>query len=217
VTLVAVSKTWPPEIVSDAIRAGVGVLGENRVQEGLAKAPLCPSAEWHLIGALQKNKIRHALSLFTTLHAIDSIECLHDIARIQEETGTRPDVMLEVNVADEPTKRGFAPSMVDSAVEAALSDGVVRLVGLMCIPPWTPDPEASRPRFRSLRQLRDSLEKRFGIVLPCLSMGMSGDFEVAIEEGATHVRIGTAIFGHRNASAWKPVRSVDSDSYFLQP
>lgn len=217
VTLVAVCKTWPPEIVSAAIRAGATVLGENRVQEGLAKAPLCPSAEWHLIGALQRNKIRHALSLFTTLHAVDSVECLHDLARIQAETGARPDVMLEVNVADEATKHGFSPQSVRDGVRAVLDDGEVRLVGLMCIPPWTPDPEASRPRFRALRGLRDALEKEFSVSLPCLSMGMSGDFEVAIEEGATHVRIGTALFGRRTAGAWKPQRSADSDSYFLQP
>ena len=217
VTLVAVCKTWPPEIVSEAIRAGATVLGENRVQEGLAKAPLCPSAEWHLVGALQRNKIRHALSLFTTLHAVDSVECLHDLARIQAETGARPDVMLEVNVAAEPTKRGFSPAAARDAVRAALEDGELRLTGLMCVPPWVPDPEASRPRFRALRELRDSLEREFGVSLPCLSMGMSGDFEVAVEEGSTHVRIGTALFGRRSAGAWKPERSADSDSYFLQP
>lgn len=217
VTLVGVSKTQPPEVVAEAIRAGVGVLGENRVQEGLAKAPLCPAAQWHLIGALQRNKVRHALSLFTTIHAVDSIECLRDIARVQEQMGTRPGVMLEVNVAAEPTKKGFSPQGAADAVRAVLEDGVVNLEGLMCIPPWAPDPEASRPRFRALRQLRDSLERQFGICLPSLSMGMSGDFEVAIEEGATHVRIGTAIFGRRNSGAWRPQRSADSDSYFLQP
>ena len=217
VTLVGVSKTWPPEVVSEAIRAGVGVLGENRVQEGLAKAPLCPSAEWHLIGALQRNKVRHALSLFTTLHAVDSAECLRDLARVQAETGARPDVMLEVNVAGEASKRGFSPETVREGVRVALEGGVVRLVGLMCIPPWAPDPEASRPRFRALRELRDSLEREFSASLPCLSMGMSGDFEVAIEEGATHVRVGTALFGRRVAGAWKPQRDADSDSYFMQP
>ena len=217
VTLVGVSKTWPPEIVSEAIRDGVTVLGENRVQEGLAKAPLCPSAEWHLIGPLQRNKIRHALSLFTVLHAIDSESVLHDLARIQEEAGSRPDVLLEVNVADEPTKHGFTPASVRDAVRAALADGALRLTGLMAIPPWVPDPELSRPRFRALRRLRDELEQEFSLALPQLSMGMSGDFEVAIEEGATYVRVGTALFGRRTAGAWKPERSADSDSYFLQP
>lgn len=217
VVLVGVSKTFPPEIVSEAIRDGVGTLGENRVQEGLAKAPLCPSAEWHLIGPLQRNKIRHALSLFTVLHALDSEPLLHDLARLQEETGARPDCLLEVNVADEPTKHGFTPAAVRAAVRAVLADGVLRLVGLMCIPPWTPDPEASRPRFRALRALRDALQDEFSVALPALSMGMSGDFEVAIEEGATYVRVGSALFGPRTAGAWKPERSADSDSYFLQP
>ena len=217
VTLVAVCKTWPPEVVSEAVRGGVGVLGENRVQEGLAKAPLCPSAEWHLVGPLQRNKIRHALSLFTTLHAIDSESCLRDLARVQAETGARPDVMLEVNVADEPTKHGFSPAGVRGALQTALEEGELRIVGLMCIPPWAPDPEASRPRFRALRELRDALEREFGVALPALSMGMSGDFEVAIEEGATHVRVGTALFGRRTAGAWRPARDADSDSYFLQP
>ena len=217
VVLVGVSKTFPPEIVSEAIRDGVTVLGENRVQEGLAKAPLCPSAEWHLIGPLQRNKIRHALSLFTVLHAIDSEAVLHDLARVQDETGARADVMLEVNVADEPTKHGFTPASVRDALRAALSDGVLRIVGLMCIPPWVPDPELSRPRFRALRALRDALQDEFSLALPELSMGMSSDFETAIEEGATYVRVGTSLFGRRTAGAWKPERSADSDSYFLQP
>ncbi len=215
VTLVAVTKTWPPEIVSEAIREGAATLGENRVQEALAKAPLCPSADWHLIGPLQKNKVRHALSLFSTLHAIDSIDTLEALARVQEQTGARPDVMLEVNVAAEPTKHGFTPAGVRDAIRAALERGEVRLCGLMCMPPWEPDPEASRPRFRALRELRDSLEREFGIGLPSLSMGTSGDYAVAVEEGSTHVRLGTALFGRRNAAAWKPERSPDSDSYFV--
>ena len=217
VTLVGVSKTWPPEIVSDAIRDGVTVLGENRVQEALAKAPLCPSAEWHLIGPLQKNKVRHALSLFTTIHAVDALDTLEALARVQRETGARPDVLLEVNVAEEASKHGFTKTSVRDALRAALDEGEVRVVGLMTIPPWTPDPETSRPHFRALRELRDSLEREFSVSLPQLSMGMSGDFEVAIEEGATFVRVGTALFGRRNASAWKPERSADSDSYFYQP
>ena len=216
VALVAVTKTHPPEIVSEAIREGVRLLGENRVQEALAKAPLCPSAEWHLIGPLQRNKVRHALSLFSTLHAIDSIDTLEAIARVQEETGARPDVLLEVNVAAEPTKHGFSPQGVREALRAALERGAVRVSGLMCIPPWTADPEASRPHFRALRELRDTLEREFSVGLPQLSMGTSGDYPVAIEEGATFVRVGTALFGRRNASAWKPERSPDSDSYFYQ-
>ena len=184
VTLVGVSKTFPPEIVSEAIRDGVAVLGENRVQEGLAKAPRCPSAVWHLIGPHLRNKIRHALSLFTVLHGIDGEPLLHDLARVQDETGARPDVMLEVNVADEPTKHGFTPASVRDALRAALADGVLRVVGLMCIPPFVTDPEQSRPRFRALRELRDALQDEFSLALPQLSMGMSGDYEVAVEAGA---------------------------------
>ena len=137
-------------------------------------------------------------------------------SRVQEETGARPDVMLEVNVADEPTKHGFTPAAVREALRAALADGVLRVVGLMCIPPFVTDPEQSRPRFRALRELRDALQDEFSLALPQLSMGMSGDFEVAIEEGATYVRVGTALFGRRTAGAWKPERSPDSDSYFFQ-
>ena len=216
VQLVAVTKTWPPEIVNLAIADGLRVLGENRVQEGLAKAPLCRSAEWHLIGPLQRNKIRHALSLFTVLHSIDSLQVLEDLARISEETGARPDILLEVNVADEATKHGFTPKGAEDAVRKVLEDGVLRLTGLMTIPPWVPEPEQSRPHLRALRLLRDRLEQMFAISLPELSMGMSSDFETAIEEGATYVRIGSALFGKRVAGAWKPQRTPDSDSYYLQ-
>lgn len=216
VRLVAVTKTWPPEIVNEAIREGLRLLGENRVQEALAKAPLCSSAEWHLIGPLQRNKIRHALSLFTTLHSIDSLDVLRDLARISAETGARPDVLLEVNVADEATKHGFSPTSVREAVETVLADGELRLVGLMTIPPWVPEGEKSRPHFRKLREVRDGLEHDYGISLPELSMGMSSDFETAIEEGATFVRIGTALFGNRVGKAWKPTFTPDSDSYWNQ-
>jgi pyridoxal phosphate enzyme (YggS family) len=215
ITFLAATKTVDASIINHAISLGLRYIGENRVQEGLAKAPLCPSAEWHLIGPLQRNKIRHALSLFTVLHGIDSEPLLHDLARVQDETGARPDVMLEVNVADEPTKHGFTPAAVRDALRAALADGVLRVVGLMCIPPFVTDPEQSRPRFRALRELRDALQDEFSLALPQLSMGMSGDFEVAIEEGATYVRVGTALFGRRTAGAWKPERSPDSDSYFV--
>ena len=126
-------------------------------------------------------------------------------------------MLLEVNVAEEASKHGFTAVSVREAVRAALEEGEVRLVGLMTIPPWTPDPEASRPHFRALRELRDALEREFSISLPQLSMGMSGDFEVAIEEGATFVRVGSALFGRRKAAAWKPERSADSDSYIYQP
>ena len=211
VRLVAVSKTFPPEAIDVALRAGVAIFGENRVQEALAKAALCGSAEWHLVGRLQRNKVRHALSLFTTIHSVDSIPLLHDIARVQEETGRRPKLLLEVNVAGESSKIGFNPKSVREAVREALAIGGLDLVGLMTVPPWVPDPDMSRPRFRALRALRDALQDETGAALPELSMGMSGDFEVAVEEGATFVRVGTALFGKR--ASWKPQRSLDTDDF----
>ena len=209
VHLVAVSKTFPPEAIDEALRAGVSILGENKVQEALAKSPLCGSAEWHLIGHLQRNKIRQALSLFSTIHSVDTLDLLNDIARIQEEMGSRPDILLEVNVAGESSKIGFTPKTVHEAVREVLSLGCLRLKGLMTVPPWVPDPEMSRPHFKKLRELGRSLADEFGIALPDLSMGMSGDFETAIEEGATFIRVGTALFGKR--TSWKPVRSLDTD------
>lgn len=211
VRLVAVSKSFPPETVDEAIRAGVSILGENRVQEALAKSQMCSAAEWHLIGRLQRNKIRHALSLFSTIHSIDTIPLLADLARIQEETGQRPKIMLEVNVAGESSKIGFTPKTVRDAVRETMALGNLNLVGLMTIPPWVPEPEMSRRHFAALRELRDALSEEFGIGLPELSMGMSADFEVAVEEGATYVRVGTALFGKR--SSWKPVRSLDTDDF----
>ena len=211
VRLVAVSKTFPPEAIDAALRAGVSILGENRVQEALAKAALCGSAEWHLVGRLQRNKVRHALSLFTTIHSVDTIPLLHDIARVQEETGCRPRLLLEVNVAGESSKIGFNPKTVRDAVREALALGGLDLVGLMTVPTWVPEPEMSRRHFRALRELRDALQDETGAALPELSMGMSGDFEVAVEEGATFVRIGTALFGKR--ASWKPQRSLDTDDF----
>ena len=211
VQLVAVSKKCPPEAVDEALRAGVSILGESRVQEALAKVPLCGSAEWHMVGRLQRNKVRAALSLFTTIHSVDSIRLLEEIARVQEETGSRPDVFLEVNVAGEASKTGFTPKSVRDAVRSALSLGCIRLVGLMTLPPWAPDPEQSRKYFKMLRELATSLSDEFGVPLTELSMGMSSDFEVAVEEGATFVRVGTAIFGKR--ASWKPQRSLDTDDF----
>lgn len=209
VRLVAVSKTFPPEAIDEALRAGVSILGENRVQEALAKAPLCGCADWHLIGRLQSNKVRNALALFSAIHSVDSVRLLEDIARIQEETGNRPELMLEVNVAGESSKIGFTPKTVRDAVRAAINLGCLRLTGLMTVPPWVPDPDMSRTHFKALRELRDSLQNEFGVALPNLSMGMSADFETAVEEGATFVRIGTALFGKR--VAWKPTRALDTD------
>lgn len=205
VMLVAVSKTHPPEAVSAALAAGQGVFGESRVQEARAKIPLVPSrARWHFIGHLQKNKIRHALPLFELFHGIDTLEIARDMERIAEEAGAFPRVLLEVNVAGEGSKFGFAPEKIRMQMEELLALKRLTIEGLMCIPPPQPDAEGSRRFFLALRELRDRLQAECRVSLPQLSMGMSGDFAVAIEEGATIVRVGTAIFGDRSGKTWKP-------------
>jgi len=205
ITLVAVSKTNPPESVIEALDAGQLIFGESRVQESRAKIPLVPArARWHFVGHLQKNKIRHALPLYEMLHGVDSLELARDIDRIAGETGAFPHVLLEVNVAGEGTKFGFAPDLLRSQMEELLALGRLNIDGLMCIPPPQPKAEMARSFFIALRELRDRLQMEFRVPLPQLSMGMSGDFCVAIEEGATLVRVGTAIFGERSGKAWKP-------------
>jgi pyridoxal phosphate enzyme (YggS family) len=203
VRLVAVTKTFGPGDVSEAVRAGARLLGENRVQEAAAKIPLCPSAEWHLIGHLQGNKVRRALELFSAFHSVDTVKLLEEIAKASDETGCRPGLLLEVNVAGEASKFGFRPDDVADALRTACSLGL-SVTGLMTVPPFRPDPEAVRPVFRALRGLRDRLQDETGFGLPELSMGMSHDFEVAIEEGATFVRVGSAIFGRRSARPRPP-------------
>jgi hypothetical protein len=152
---------------------------------------------WHFIGHLQKNKIRHALPLFELFHGIDSLALAQDLERIADEEGSRPRILLEINLAAEASKHGFAPEILRTAMEELLSLGKLSIEGLMAIPPIASEPESSRPYFIALRKLRDELESRFNLRLPQLSMGMSSDYLVAIEEGATLVRVGTAIFGER--------------------
>ena len=198
VQLIAVSKKQEAEKVRSAFDAGQPIFGESRVQEARAKIPLLPSAvRWHFIGHLQKNKIRHALPLFELFHGVDSLALAQDIERIAEEEGLRPRVLLEVNVAGEGSKHGFAPEKLKAEMEALLQLGRLDIEGLMTIPPLAPEAEDSRRYFMQLRELRDELERQFDMKLPQLSMGMSNDFAVAIEEGATFVRVGTAIFGER--------------------
>ena len=208
VTLIAVSKTHDPETILQAVDAGQLVFGENRVQEARAKMPLLPSRlRWHLIGHLQSNKIRQALPAFERIHSIDTLELARDVNRIAGELGLFPKVFLEINVAGENSKFGFKPEALRACMEELLTLDRVAIDGFMTVPPFAPDAESSRKYFAALRELRDRLASEFRAPLPDLSMGMSGDFAVAVEEGATFVRVGTALFGERRGKAWKPVAS----------
>ena len=198
VRLIAVSKTYPPERVGEAVACGLTVFGESRVYEAEAKIAACPGqAEWELIGHLQRNKVSRAVALFQMIHAVDSLPLLQKINGSAQEQGKTMRVCLEVNISGESSKYGLAPDAVMGVLEAANALLNVEVVGLMTIPPFTPDPEQARPCFRTLRVLRDEWSVASGFALQELSMGMSGDFEVAIEEGATCVRVGSSIFGSR--------------------
>jgi hypothetical protein len=211
IELVAVSKTHPPEAIVEAIEAGQLLFGESRVQEARAKIPLLPGrARWHFIGHLQRNKIRHALPLFELFHGIDSLEIARDFNRIADEAGVFPRLLLEVNVAGEASKFGFSPEKLCAQIEELLALDRLQIEGLMTIAPFAPEAESSRPHFVALRELRDRLQTEHRLPLPRLSMGMSGDYAVAVEEGATLVRVGTAIFGTRSGKAWKPTAEAAS-------
>ena len=198
IELVAITKTHPAEKVREAVEAGHTVFGESRVQEARAKIPLLPSAaRWHFVGRLQRNKVRHALPLFELFHSVDSLELARDMNRVAEEEGLRARVLLEVNVAGEGSKIGFAPETLRSQMEAVLDLPRLTVEGVMTIPPLAPEAEVSRKYFVALRELRDQFAAEFEVPLAHLSIGMTGDFVVAIEEGATLVRVGTAIFGKR--------------------
>lgn len=198
VELVAISKTYPAEKVGEAMEAGQELFGESRVQEALVKIPALPGRlRWHFIGHLQANKVRKALPLFELIHGVDTIEIARDIDRIAADLGLFPRILLEVNVSGEGSKHGFAPESLERGLEELLSLPRVQVEGLMTMAPLAPEAEASRPCFAALRALRDRLARQAGIPIPTLSMGMSGDYEVAVEEGATLVRVGSAIFGGR--------------------
>lgn len=198
VELVAVSKTFPADAVREAFEAGQLLFGESKLQEAEPKIELLPaSLRWHFIGRVQRNKVRRMLPIFEAIHAMDSLRLAQYTDEIAKELGLFPKVFLQVNVAGEASKGGFEPSELRSEMESLLALERLEILGLMCIPPAGPDAESSRQWFVTLREMRDELERDFGVSLPGLSMGMSGDFEVAIEEGATHVRVGSAIFGKR--------------------
>jgi hypothetical protein len=199
IQLVAITKTHPAEKVRNAIEAGQILFGESRVQEARAKIPEVPSnIRWHFVGHLQKNKVRQALPLFEMIHSVDSLALAEDINRIAEEEGLYPRVLLEVNVAGEGSKFGFAADQLREQMEALLTLARISIEGLMCIPPLAVESEDSRKFFVQVRELRDSLEEELSMNLPQLSMGMTQDFPIGIEEGATLVRVGTAIFGERS-------------------
>jgi pyridoxal phosphate enzyme (YggS family) len=198
VRLIAVSKTHPVEVIQEAIEAGQLTFGENRVQEAQPKISALPAKlHWHLIGHLQSNKARLALPLFELIHGVDSLELLAHINSVAGDLGLFPRVLLQVNVAAEASKFGFAPGKLLDVVEEIVKFDRVQIDGLMTIPPLAPAAEHSRRYFVTLRELRDKLAAEFRFPLPELSMGMSNDFRVAVEEGATMVRVGTSVFGER--------------------
>src|ERR1700719_2521558 len=199
VELVAISKTHDAAKVCEAVDAGQTLFGESRVQEARVKIPELPSnLRWHFVGHLQRNKIRPALPLFELIHSVDSLALAQDINRIAEEDGLHPRGLLEVNVAGEGSKFGFTPEKLREDLENLLALPRLSILGLMTIPPIAEEAEASRKYFVQLREERDRLQTEFHVDLAQLSMGMTQDFPVAVEEGATVVRIGHAIFGERS-------------------
>ncbi len=200
VTLVAVSKTVPAELLRDAVTAGLGPFGENRVQEAAAKAPDVPGARWQLVGPLQSNKARLALQLFESIQSIDSVDLGERLDRIATEVrpGGRYPILLQVNVDDDPAKAGFDPGELAAAARRLGAADALEVRGLMTIGRLAMEPEAARPTFRRLAALSRSLREAGVPIGSELSMGMTDDFEVAVEEGATIVRVGRALFGERH-------------------
>ena len=198
VTLVAVSKGQPPDVVKAAAAAGLTLFGENKVQEAKAKIPLCPGRlRWHMIGHLQTNKCRDAVHFFELIQSVDSLALAQEIHKWADKAAKTLPVLLEVNLAGDAAKFGFRPAQLLAELESINALSRIEIQGLMTMAPWTPDPEKARPIFRQLRELKERCEQALGASLLHLSMGMTGDFEAAIEEGATMVRIGTALFGSR--------------------
>jgi len=201
VTLLAVSKSHPPETIRVAVENGMLLFGENKVQEARAKIPLCPGkSRWQFIGHLQSNKCREAVELFEMIQGVDSLAIAREISKRAEQAAKTLPILLEVNVAGEASKFGYRPEQLSLELDELNKLPRLEIHGLMAIPPYTPLPQKARPYFQRLRQIKTDCEQKLGAPLPHLSMGMSGDFEVAIEEGSTLVRIGTALFGERVSS-----------------
>jgi hypothetical protein len=205
VRIVAVTKTLPPSSVRAAIEAGIADIGENYVQEAQSKRSALgkddSGVSWHLIGRLQRNKVRAAVACFDRVHAVDTVGLAAALGRAA--AGRRLPVLIQVNVAAEVTKQGVAPEDTLTLAQAILAEPALVLEGLMTVPPPPDRPEASRIHFRTLRDVRDTTAKRLGVELPQLSMGMSDDFTVAVEEGATWLRLGRVLFGARGPAAWR--------------
>ena len=211
VTLLAVSKSHPPAAIEAAAAAGLRVFGENKIQEAKAKIPLCPGhLRWHFIGHLQSNKCRDAVALFSMIQGVDSLDLAREINKRAEAAAKTMPILLEVNLAGEASKFGYRPEQMLAEWKELNALPRLEIHGLMTVPPYVTDPEKARPYFRQLRELKTRCEELLGAPLPHLSMGMSGDFEVAIEEGSTIVRIGTALFGKRQYAAAKA--GVENDN-----
>ena len=201
VRLLAVSKTHPPESIRALVECGQLLFGENKIQEAKAKIPLCPGkARWQFIGHLQSNKVRDAVELFEMIQGVDSLSIAKEISKRAEQAAKTMPILLEVNVAGEASKFGYAPERLLAELNELNVLPRIEIHGLMAIPPYAPVAEKARPYFKKLREIKERAEVVLGAPLPELSMGMSGDFEVAIEEGATLVRVGTALFGERVSS-----------------
>lgn len=202
VTLLAVTKGQPPEVINEANKLGLIFFGENKIQEAKPKIPLSPGkCRWHFIGHLQTNKCRDAVELFEMIQSVDSLHVAQEISKRADQAGKTMPILLEVNLAGEASKFGYRPEALLDDLDQINSLPRIEIHGLMTVPPWTSNAETVRPVFQQLRDLKARAEQSLGAPLPHLSMGMSGDFEVAIEEGATIVRIGTALFGPRKKPA----------------
>ena len=219
VEIIAVTKTHGAEVVKEAWDAGLRIVGENKVQEAAWKKPASVTGPmWHLIGHLQSNKVRKALELFDFFHSVDTIALADRMNAIAQDVGASPHILLEVNVSGEKSKSGMKPEEVADVLSHIAQDCPrITVEGLMTMAPFSENPEDARPYFRRLRELRDAMERSLGIGLPRLSMGMSGDYGVAVEEGATWVRLGTVLFGERPKAGIRDqgpgIRGGDSDNY----
>lgn len=199
VTLMAVSKTWPVEHVQLAVDAGHKTFGENKVQEGEVKVPALPKdLEWHMIGHLQRNKVRKMLPIFDVVHSVDSLKLAKYMNNVAMDLELTTKIYLQVNIGEEEQKTGFRREELLECYAELEQLSCLKIQGLMCIPPAAQDAEETRPWFVATRELRDALEEKYKVSLAGLSMGMSSDYHVAIEEGSTIVRVGSSIFGKRH-------------------